>query len=118
MRKRYGWMKSDNGHIVVFVTFPSADAASQAGKKAVEEGLAACCNIVVAVRSIYMWKGKLCDEKEALAVFKTRMALFDSLEKRIKELHSYEVPEIIAVSIDAGSAPYLGWIDENTSARR
>lgn len=111
-------MNEVNGHIVVFATFPSADAAAQAAGVIVTEGLAACGNIVEGVRSIYMWKGSLCDEKEALAVFKTRAALFDRLEKRIKELHSYEVPEVIAVGIEAGSATYLGWIDDVTSAQR
>lgn len=109
-------MNGDKRHIMVFVTFPDADAAASAAKIAVKEGLAACCNIVDGVRSIYMWKGEIRDGKEALAVFKTRASFFDRLKNRIKELHSYEVPEIIAVNIDAGHDDYLDWIEEVTSS--
>ncbi|MCR4288394.1 MAG: divalent-cation tolerance protein CutA, partial [Deltaproteobacteria bacterium] len=65
-------------------------------------------------RSIYMWKGKPCDEPEALCIMKTRAVLFERLKARIMELHSYEVPEIIAVNIEAGLKEYLGWIDSVT----
>ncbi|MBI5903776.1 MAG: divalent-cation tolerance protein CutA [Deltaproteobacteria bacterium] len=98
------------GHIIVFMTAPNQEEGAAIGRKAVEEGLAACCNIVPKVRSIYTWKGKVCDEEEALCVFKTRAALFDALKERIKGLHSYEVPEIVAVEISAGLEAYLGWI--------
>ncbi len=104
----------DKGHTVVFSTAPNADEGARIGKAVVEEGLAACCNIVPGLRSIYLWKGKLCDENEALCIFKTRDALFERLKKRIKELHTYEVPEIIAVEITDGLKEYLGWIDEVT----
>lgn len=110
--------RGEKGHIVVFMTASSADEGANIGKKTVEEGLAACCNIVPSIRSIYVWKGKLCDEPEALCVFKTRAELFERLRARIKELHSYEVPEIIALKIEAGHADYLKWIDVVTGARK
>ncbi len=105
-------------HIVVFSTASSAEEAASIGKTIVEEGLAACCNIVQGIRSIYTWKGKLYDEFEALAIYKTRGALFERLKIRIKELHSYEAPEIIAVNIEAGLLEYLGWIDDVTGKVR
>lgn len=105
----------DGSCIIVFMTAANEDEAAKIGRAAVGEGLAACCNIVPKIRSIYVWKDKLCDEAECLCVFKTRAVLFDRLKKRIKELHSYEVPEIIAVDIKEGLDEYLDWIASVTS---
>lgn len=107
--------KGKDGYVVVFMTAPEPESAAAIGRKAVEEGLAACCSIVPGLRSIYVWKGKTCDEAEALCIFKTRRSLFPPLKKRIKELHAYEVPEIIAVNIEEGLEEYLSWIDESTA---
>ena len=108
----------DGNYIMVFMTASTEEEAANIGHNVVKEGLAACCNIVTKIRSIYVWKDKLCDETEALCVFKTRAMLFDRLKKRIQELHSYEVPEIIAVDIKDGLDEYLGWIDSVTSRAR
>ncbi|MBI5561589.1 MAG: divalent-cation tolerance protein CutA [Deltaproteobacteria bacterium] len=104
----------DTGHIIVFVTVPDRDAGAAIGRKMVEERLAACCNIVPGLRSIYRWKGKICDEAEALCIFKTRSDLFGELRDRVKSLHPYECPEIIAVDIKDGFKGYLDWIDGAT----
>lgn len=104
------------GHIVALMTAPSAEEGARIGREVVTEGLAACCNIVPGVRSIYTWKGKLCDEAEVLCIFKTRRSLFERLKKRVKELHTYEVPEVIALGIEDGLEEYLEWIDEVTGA--
>jgi periplasmic divalent cation tolerance protein len=101
-------------YIVCIVTVPNAEEGAGIGKKLVSEGLAACCNIVPSIRSIYTWQGKLCDEGEALCIFKTRKSLFDRLKKRVKELHSYDVPEVIAIGIEDGLEDYLNWIDSVT----
>lgn len=106
-----------DGHVAVFMTAASMDEAASIAKKAVEERLAACCNIISGVRSIYAWKGSIHDSAEVLCVFKTRSSLFEPLRQRIKELHSYEVPEIVAVEIKAGLAEYLAWIDASTVVR-
>ncbi|VAV83778.1 Periplasmic divalent cation tolerance protein CutA [hydrothermal vent metagenome] len=105
---------SGGSYIVVFMTAPSEDEAAAIGKTVVEEGLAACCNIASGLRSIYKWKGKICDEKEVLCILKTRTELFEALKARIVELHSYEVPEVIAIDIKDGHGDYLKWIDEVT----
>jgi periplasmic divalent cation tolerance protein len=80
----------------------------------VEERLAACANIVSPLRSIYRWEGKIWDEKEWLLIIKTQQSTFEDLSKRVKALHSYSVPEIIALPIVEGSPAYLNWIEENT----
>ncbi|MBI5970030.1 MAG: divalent-cation tolerance protein CutA [Deltaproteobacteria bacterium] len=108
----------DGSCIMVFMTAANEKDAAKIGHTVVKEGLAACCNIVPRIRSIYVWKDKLCDELEVLCVFKTRAMLFDRLKKRIKELHGYEVPEIIAVDIKDGLDEYLDWIASVTSQLR
>ena len=101
-------------HIVVFVTCGSEEEALKTGRTLVEERLAACANIISPLRSIYRWEGKICDEKEWLLVIKTRQSLFEDLAKRVKAIHSYSVPEIIALPIAEGLPAYLTWISENT----
>ena len=100
-------------YIVVFVTAPENEAPALA-KTLVEERLVACVNLVPGLRSIYWWQGKVEDEPEVLCIMKTRSNLFESLRDRVRELHSYEVEEIIALPILAGNLPYLDWITENT----
>ena len=100
--------------IIVLITAASEDEAAKIGRTLVDEKLAACANIIPGIRSIYTWKGETCDDTECLMVVKTVAANFDALERRVRELHSYEVPEVIAIPIIKGSAPYLDWVEENT----
>jgi periplasmic divalent cation tolerance protein len=100
--------------IVVFITASDEKEAAKIAKALVEAKLAGCVNIVKDIRSIYSWQGKIEDEKEVLMIAKTRKLLFDSLMKRVKELHSYTVPEIIALPIIQGSEDYLKWLKEVT----
>jgi len=100
--------------LVVFITAPSEDEAARISQSLVGNNLAACVNIVKGVRSIYRWKGALCDDSECLMVVKTVASNFDALLKMVREMHPYEVPEVIAFPITHGSKPYLDWVDENT----
>jgi periplasmic divalent cation tolerance protein len=100
--------------IVVFITASDEEEASKISKALVETKLAGCVNIIKDIRSIYSWQGKIEDEKEVLMIVKTRKPLFDSLMKKVKELHSYAVPEIIALPIIQGSEDYLKWLKEVT----
>jgi periplasmic divalent cation tolerance protein len=100
--------------IVVLVTTPDAERAAEIARAVVEERLAACGNVVAGLRSIYRWEGEVHDEGEALLVLKTTRARFEELRERVLALHPYEVPEVIALPIVAGSAPYLGWIADQT----
>lgn len=104
---------TESQSIVVLITAPSAEKAAELGRAIVEERLAACANIVPGVRSIYRWEGKVCDDAEVLMVVKTQQALFDRLEARVKALHPYDCPEIIALPIVRGHAPYLQWIADS-----
>jgi periplasmic divalent cation tolerance protein len=96
--------------LVVLVTAPTAEKAAEIARALVEERLAACGNVVPGLRSIYRWEGKVQDEAEALLVLKTARDRFDALRARVLALHPYDVPEVIALPVEAGSAPYLAWI--------
>jgi periplasmic divalent cation tolerance protein len=99
--------------IVVYVTCPE-DRAGSLGGALVERRLAACVNIVPTVRSLYTWKGEVCDDAESLLVIKTRATLFERLRETVVELHPYDVPEVIALPITAGHPAYLRWVEEST----
>ncbi|ACG72426.1 CutA1 divalent ion tolerance protein [Anaeromyxobacter sp. K] len=100
---------------VVLVTAPDADVAARLARALVEERLAACGNVVPAIRSIYRWEGSVHDEGEALLVLKTRAARVDALRARVLELHPYQVPEVLVLPVEAGSDAYLAWIAAETS---
>jgi periplasmic divalent cation tolerance protein len=102
--------------IVVYVTVSSADEGARIARAVVEERLGACVNQLPGVRSTYRWEGKLEQSGEELLLIKTRKDLFTALQQRVCELHSYAVPEIIAVPVVAGSAAYLQWLDEQVSS--
>jgi periplasmic divalent cation tolerance protein len=102
----------DHDYLLVFVTTGSSEEAEKIAEALVQERLAACVNIVPAITSIYRWQGEVHRDSEVLLIAKSRPELFDSLAARVKELHSYEVPEVIALPIVVGSEAYLNWIDE------
>jgi periplasmic divalent cation tolerance protein len=101
--------------VVVLTTLPTADAAAQLAKTLVGEKLAACANVLPALRSIYRWQGKVQDENEVLVLLKTQKALFSRLKERILALHPYEVPEVLAIPVEQGDAAYLDWIARETA---
>ncbi len=101
-------------HIVVFVTAGSEAEAESIAKTLVEERLAACVNIISPVRSFYRWQGGIADDREWLLMIKTQADVFDALATRVRTLHSYEVPEVIALPILAGAQNYLDWIQRET----
>ncbi len=98
------------------MTAGSEDQAVRIARALVEERLAACVNLVAPVRSIYRWGRAVEDEREFLLLIKTRKTLYPRLERRVRELHSYEVPEIVALAPAAGHQPYLDWLFESTAA--
>ena len=106
-------MKDAGAFRVVLVTAGSEDEAAKIARALVDERLAACVNIVPGARSIYRWRGAVEDEREVLMIIKTAAAALDALEARVRELHSYEVPEVLALPVDKGSGPYLDWLGES-----
>ena len=103
----------DHDYLLVSMTTSSLEEAEKIAEALVQERLAACVNIVPAITSIYRWQGEVHRDSEVLLIAKSRPELFDPLAARVKELHSYEVPEIIALPIVAGNAAYLSWIEES-----
>ena len=100
--------------IIVFCTFPTMDEAKSIAPVLVEKRLSACCTIFPPVLSIYTWESKIETNQEVLMMIKTSHKCYDPLEKQIKMLHSYSVPEIISVDINQGSKAYLDWIYDST----
>jgi periplasmic divalent cation tolerance protein len=101
--------------IVVFITAPNEDEAAKIAQALVEQKLAGCVNIVRNIRSIYPWQGNIEDDTEVLMIAKSHKKLFNALGKKVKELHSYSVPEIIAMPIAEGSKDYLQWLNNAIS---
>jgi periplasmic divalent cation tolerance protein len=102
--------------VLVLTTFPGSDSAAEFAKRVVGEKLAACANILPALRSIYRWQGKVQDENEVLVLLKTRRPMYQRLHARILELHPYEVPEVLAVPVEQGHQAYLDWIARETTS--
>lgn len=101
--------------ILVFITTASVQEAEQIANALVAKRLAACGNIVPDIRSVFWWKAAIETAPEALLILKSRTALFPAITDMVQALHSYEVPEIIAMPILFGSESYLRWIDQETS---
>ena len=101
--------------LVVLCTFPDKDTAQRIGRMLVEEGLAACVNVLPGVQSIYRWEGKMESAEEVLTLVKTTKGTYPRLETRLKELHPYDVPEIIALPVERGEAAYARWVGEMTA---
>lgn len=104
-----------NQHLIVLCTVPDREAADSLAQALVDEGLAACVNIVPNITSVYRWQKQVESDDELLLVIKTSARAYGRLEGRITDLHPYELPEIIAVPIQAGLHGYLSWIDESVT---
>lgn len=101
-------------YIIVFITSPNEKESAGIAHTLVGERLAACVNIIQPVRSIYRWQGRIEDEQEVLMIVKTKKTLFEPLQARVKELHSYSVPEIISFPLTEGNEAYLNWLGQET----
>jgi periplasmic divalent cation tolerance protein len=100
--------------IIVMVTCGSGPEAEEIANQLLKERLVACVNIAGRIRSLYHWQGAVARESESLLLMKTTRERFEALSRRIKELHSYKVPEIIAMPVIVGNPDYLDWIREST----
>jgi periplasmic divalent cation tolerance protein len=109
---------AEHSALLVLCSCPDESVALDIARVLVKEGLAACVNRLAPVASIYLWQGQLCEEPEQLLMIKTTPARYEALEMRLKALHPYEIPEIIAIPVVAGSSQYLTWLATATDANR
>lgn len=103
--------------IIVFMTASNGEEAARLADMLVGAHLAACVQILPEMESVYRWQGKVERAPEILLIAKTTKSKFDELEREVRALHSYDTPEIIAVPVVAGSAPYLDWLNQATDKR-
>ena len=106
-----------SGELVVLVTVPAREDGERIAEALVGEQLAACVNILGPIRSIYRWQGEIARDDEHLLVIKTTRTRYPALEARVKALHSYDTPEVVALPIERGSAAYLEWIRSVTAGQ-
>ncbi len=100
--------------IVILITAPNHAEAELIGQSLVEKKLAACCNIIKPISSIFHWEERICKENEVLLIIKSMKSRFDEIVLEVKKLHSYTTPEIVALPIVGGSEDYLKWIETET----
>ena len=96
--------------VVLLSTAGSEDEAAQIASTLVERRIVACVNLVPGVRSFYRWKGEICDDRECLLIIKTTDAKVPELRKALREIHSYDLPELIALTVNGGDSEYLDWV--------
>ena len=107
---------SESEPIVVLMTAASGEEATRLAEALVHQKLAACVQILPEMQSVYVWKGEVQREREVLVIAKSTRANFEKLERRVREMHSYETPEVIALPIVAGSDRYLDWLFSSSEA--
>ena len=105
--------ETETAYRVVLCTAGSEAQAAEIARALVERRLAACVNVVPSICSTYRWQDKVVEEGESLLIIKTDAAHFDALRLAVRELHSYETPEVIALAISDGDRDYLAWLGEN-----
>ena len=103
-------------YVTIYVTVPDKETAKKIARILLEERLVACANIIDNLYSMYWWENKIKEKPECLMIMKTKLGLFEKLEARVKELHPYQVPEIISMPIVKGYPPYLHWLSSQTRA--
>lgn len=104
--------------IIIYCTVPNKKEGKIIAKSLIENNLAACINVIDKIESTFSWDGELCEETEAMMIIKTKKVLFEEIRTSIKELHSYNVPEIIALPIVEADETYLKWIAHETRGVR
>lgn len=102
---------------LLYLTAGSRDEAKKIGRALVEERLAACANVIDGMESVYWWQGKLTEDREAVLIVKTRASLVEAVTARVKALHSYTVPCVVALPILDGNPDYLEWLAAETAAQ-
>lgn len=100
---------------MLYITAGSRDEAKKIGRALVEARLAACANVIDGMESVYWWQGRLTEDREAVLIVKTRADLVDAVTARVKDLHGYAVPCVVALPLVGGNPDYLAWIAAETA---
>jgi periplasmic divalent cation tolerance protein len=108
-------VSENNKPVLIYSTFPSAEAAEAIGRTLVEERLCACVNIIAGMTSIYRWEGKIARDSEAVMIIKTRKDLVDAAIGAVRKRHPYTNPALLTLAVDGGSADYLAWLVAETT---
>ena len=108
------WLSETDDLCIVLCTVPDQQTAEALARAVVGDGLVACVNIIPQVKSIYRWKGQVCEDAELLLVMKTSRARLVRLSERVRALHPYETPELIATPLVGGLARYVEWVRSET----
>lgn len=111
-------MRENDKPVLIYSTFPTKEAAEEAGTALIEEQLAACVNILPGMTSIYRWEGKIARDEEVVMIIKTKLSRADAAIISVKERHSYDNPALIVIPIESGSPQYLDWLAEETGGKR
>ena len=111
-------LRAATDEVVVYVTVSSSAEAETIARAIVSEKLAACVNVLPSIRSFYRWEGKVQDDAELLLIVKTLRPTLNALYDKVRELHSYEVPEFVVLPIAEGSKDYLDWLAQSVSKSR
>ena len=101
--------------VIAFSTFPDRETAQRIARELLENAIVACANIVPSVESIYFWKEKVETSAEVLTIFKMTAARYSEFESRLREMHPYDVPEILGLNVAEGNPDYLRWVSESCS---
>ena len=109
-------MKNRLNYCIVHITAGSLPEAQSIARTLVEERLAACCSVIPVAHSFYRWEGTLHHDEESLIICKTVEDVFPALERRVREMHSYDVPELIMTPVTGGSQEYLAWVSASVDA--
>ena len=101
-------------YLVMLSTAPSIEEGERLAKELLNRKLVACVNLIPRIRSLYWWEGKIEEDDEVLIIAKTRKELTQEIISLVKELHSYEVPEVLFLPVEGGNPDYLRWVDDST----
>lgn len=105
---------TSDGYVLVYITAPGPKEATDIARDLVAKRLAACCNVIPSIRSVYWWEGKMAEEDESAILAKTRLQLLENLTRRVKEIHPYTVPAVLGISVKGGNPEFLAWVSSET----
>lgn len=106
------WKDDVRDVVVLYCTVPNLEVGSSVARVLVQEGLVACVNLIPGLQSIYRWKGEICEDSEVMLMMKTVRSRTEEIAKRVKSLHPYETPELVALPVRGGLEGYLAWVRE------